>query len=364
MCEIDPGAAVRYNKGRNVAGIAGEGKKAMKILLIGGTGIISTEVSRRLIEENNEVYLLNRGSRALPNGAKGICCDIHDRKQVEAALGELRFDSVADFIAFDAADVARDLDLFGHRTKQYIFVSSASAYQKPPKDFHITEETPLANPYWQYSHNKIEAEEYLKAHRLPGGAAVTVVRPSHTYCERSLPLAVKGERGPWSVVRRILEEKPVLIHGDGSSLWTITHSADFAQGFAGLVGNPNAYGEAVQITSGEALSWTCIYEIIADELGQPLHPFYVASEFLAQAGSAYDFCGKLLGDKAHSVLFDTAKLKLLVPDYRPHISAEEGLRASVRYLLSHPELQQEDPAFDAWTDRVIAAQKAALEQLV
>lgn len=335
----------------------------MNILLIGGTGIISTEVSRRLIAEKNQVFLLNRGNRPLPEGAKGICCDIGKPRQVEEALGTLQFDCVADFIAFHAADVARDLELFADRTKQYIFISSASAYQKPPKEFCITEETPLDNPYWQYSRDKIEAERYLREHRKPGSAAITIVRPSHTYSERSLPLAVKGDFGAWSVVQRIQQEKPVLLHGDGSSLWTITHSVDFAKGFAGLVGNPNAYGETVQITSGQALSWTRIYEIIADELGKPLHPVYVASEFLAQVGKQYDFCGKLLGDKAHSVIFDTAKLKLLVPDYRPCISAEQGLRRSVQYLLCHPELQQEDPDFDAWTDRVIAAQQTAVDEM-
>lgn len=332
----------------------------MKILLIGGTGIISTEVSRQLVADGNEVYLLNRGNRPLPDGAVGICCDIHNTEQVDQALNQMQFDCVADFIAFNQADVKRDLVLFAHRSKQYIFVSSASAYEKPPKNFFITEETPLANPYWQYSRDKIEAEQYLRGYKVSGGAAITIVRPSHTYSERSLPLAVKGDRGPWSVLQRIQQGKPILIHGDGTSLWTITHSKDFATGFVGLVGNPNAYGQTLQITSGEALSWNRIYEIIADELGSVLHAVYATSEFLAQAGKQYDFYGKLLGDKSHSVLFDTARLKLIVPDYRPVVSAEEGLRHSVQYLLAHPELQLEDPEFDRWTDRVIAAQRAAL----
>jgi nucleoside-diphosphate-sugar epimerase len=250
--------------------------------------------------------------------------------------------------------VERDFRLFRGKTRQYIYISSASAYQKPPTGYIITEETPLTNPFWEYSRNKIACEDYLMARYREDGFPVTIVRPSHTYDERSVPLGVHGNGGSWQVVKRIREGKKVIIHGDGTSLWTITHNSDFAKGYVGLVGNEKAIGEAFQITSDESVSWNEIYQAIADALGVKLDPYYISSQTLADMGN-YDFIGSLIGDKSNSVVFDNAKLKSLVPGFKAEVSVKEGIKNTVNYVLSHPECQNEDPEFDAWCDKVIDA---------
>lgn len=332
----------------------------MKILLIGGTGVISEASTRRFIAQGHDVWLLNRGNRPLPEGAHSIVCDIYDEPAVCKAIADHYFDTVAQFVAYTPQDVARDIRLFTGRCTQYIFISSASAYQKPVLTLPIDESVPLINPFWEYSRQKAAAEEYLS--RLPQGApAITIVRPSHTYCERSLPLAVKGHTGPYSVLRRILNEQPVVIHGDGESLWTITHSEDFALGFCALANNPAAFGETVHITADEHLSWNEIYRILAQHFGKPLHAVYLPSSLLAQTDDLfdYDLCGSLLGDKACSVWFDTEKIHRLAPEFTVTISAKEGLGQCVDWYLSHPEHQQPDEAFDRFCDRAAAAYAAA-----
>jgi len=337
----------------------------MKALLIGGTGTISTAVTRQLAERGDELVLLNRGSRndGLPDGVRVIQADINDEERVVRLLGDQTFDVVADFIAYRTKHVERDFRLFAGRTKQYMFISSASVYQTPPADYRITEGTPLSNPMWEYSRNKIACEEYLVRQYRENGFPVTIVRPSHTYGERNIPLGVHGKKGTWQVVKRMLEGKPVIIHGDGTSLWTMTHNSDFAKGFIGLMGNKRAIGEAVHITSDETLTWNQIYEIIADALGVKLNAVHIASEFLAAANPPMDLRGPLLGDKAQSVVFDNSKLKRLVPGFTATIRFDQGVRQSVKYILEHPELQVEDPEFDAWCDRVIAAMEAAARNI-
>ncbi|KGE70968.1 NAD-dependent epimerase/dehydratase family protein [Spirochaeta lutea] len=326
----------------------------MKILLIGGTGTISTEISRQLLAQGHELYLINRGNRnsELPGGAHVIQGDVNDEALMARKLEGLEFDAVADFIAFVPSQLERDYRLFARRTKQFLFISSASAYQKPLSDYRITEGTPLANPYWEYSRNKIACEEYLMELYRREGFPVTIVRPSHTYDQRSVPLGVHGAQGSWQVVQRMREGKPVIIHGDGSSLWTMTHARDFAPGFIGLLGNIHALGEAVQITSDETLTWNQIYRSIARALGVELKPYYIASSSLA-AWDTGDLYGSLLGDKANSVVFDNAKLKRLVPGFTATIRFDQGVRETLDYVLSHPELQVPDPEFDAWCDRLI-----------
>ncbi len=260
--------------------------------------------------------------------------------------------AVCDFIAFVKPQLERDYRLFSGRTKQFIFISSASAYNKLPADYVIDEGTTLANPYWQYSRDKIECEEFLMKMYRENGFPVTIVRPSHTYCERSVPLGVHGKNGSWQVIRRMLDGKPVIIHGDGTSLWTMTDSRDFAAGFTGLFGNPHAIGEAFQITGDETLTWNQIYGKIADALGVELKPYYVSSEFLAAVGD-YDFTGSLIGDKSNSVVFDNSKLKRAVPGFTAKIRFDEGIRRTIEYILLHKELQTEDGEFDEWCDRVI-----------
>ncbi|SFJ21641.1 Nucleoside-diphosphate-sugar epimerase [Paenibacillus sp. UNC496MF] len=333
----------------------------MKALFIGGTGIISSAITRQLAANGCELYVLNRGNRnaALPDNVKVLQADINDEARVAELIRELEFDVVADFIAFVPEQLERDYRLFQGKTKQFIFISSASAYQKPLSDYRVSESTPLANPYWEYSRNKIACEDYLMKRYREQGFPVTIVRPSHTYDERSVPLGVHGRNGSWQVAKRMLANKPVLIHGDGTSLWTMTHNRDFAKGFIGLMGNRRAIGEAVQITSDETLTWNQIYEAIADALGVKLQAVHVSSEFLA-ACSREDFTGGLIGDKANSVAFDNAKLKRLVPEFVATTRFDQGVRETVAHILAHPELQKEDPEFDAWCDKVIDALNGAI----
>ena len=334
----------------------------MTILFIGGTGTISMAISKLLLSQGHTLYLLNRGNQNI--GLSGhlveLKADINDEAAVSKLIHNLTFDAVADFIAFHPQQLERDYRLFGCRTKQFIYISSASAYQKPLSDFRITEGTPLANPYWEYSRNKIAGEEYLMRLYRETGFPVTIVRPSHTYSERSVPLGVHGANGSYSVLKRMLEGKPVIIHGDGTSLWTLTHNSDFAKGFAGLIGNIHAIGEAVQITSDESLTWNQIYQIIADALGVKLNAIHVSSEFLAACGP-YDFTGSLIGDKANTVVFDNSKLKRLVPGFTATVRADQGIRDTVAYVLSHPECQREDPEFDDWCDKVARAMEQAVK---
>ena len=335
----------------------------MKALFIGGTGTISMAITRLLADSPDwELTLLNRGTRSLelPAGVRTVTADISDEAAAAKALEGMTFDCVCDFIAFDPAQLERDYRLFAGKTKQFMFISSASAYQKPLGDYRITESTPLANPHWEYSRKKIACEEFLMRMYRENGFPVTIVRPSHTYDERNLPLGVKGRNGAWQVIKRMMEGKPVLIHGDGASLWTITHNTDFAKGFAGLMGNIHAIGECYHITSDESVTWNQIYAIIADELGVPLRACHVPSSFLADV-SDYDFEGSLLGDKACTVVFDNSKIKRAVPGFVCTVRADQGLRRTIRHLLSSPDLQREDPEFDAFCDRVIAALNAAKE---
>lgn len=336
-----------------------------RALFIGGTGTISTAVVKRLVCELDwEVWVLNRGRRShvLPEGVKQITADINDEQAVLDKLGDACFDCVCEFIGFHVSQVERDYRLFAGRTKQYIYISSASAYHKPASGYVITEGTALANPYWQYSRDKIECEEFLMKMYKENGFPVTIVRPSHTYDERNVPLGVEGRKGFWQVIKRMQEGKPVIIQGDGSSLWTLTWNADFAIGYTGLMGNRQAIGEAFQITSDEALSWDQIYKTIADVLGVEIKAYHVSTDFLIAAGEkyGYDFTGTLKGDKSVSVIFDNSKLKRVVPDMRTNVRFDMGVKIALDYVLSHPEeCQCDDPEFDEWCDRVIAALEKA-----
>jgi len=326
----------------------------MKILMIGGTGTISMAITKKLVKDGEEVYLLNRGSRTseLPDGVKLIQVDINDEAAVLDNIGDMKFDAVCEFIGFVPEQLERDYRLFKDKTKQYIYISSASAYHKPVADYRITEGTALANPYWEYSRNKIACEDYLMKLYREEKFPVTIVRPSHTYDDRSVPLGVHGSKGSWQVIKRMMEGKPVIIHGDGTSLWTMTHNSDFAKGYCALIGNPHAIGEAFQITSDETLTWNQIYQCIADVLGVELKAVHVSSEFLA-AVSDYDFTGSLIGDKACSVVFDNSKIKALVPAMNTEVPFAKGVRMTIENVLANPQYQVEDPEFDAWCDKVI-----------
>ena len=336
----------------------------MKILFIGGTGIISAAISRLLIQQGHQLSLLNRGQRnnSIPEGAISLISDINDEKKVTELIEDLNFDCIADFIAYTPEHLQRDYRLFNGKTKQFIFISSASAYQKQPSNYLITESTPLANPYWQYSRDKIACEDYLMKLYREEEFPITIVRPSYTYDERKVPLGVHGTNGSWSVIKRIIEGKPVIIQGDGTSLWTMTHNSDFAKGFVGLIGNIHALGEAVHITSDETLTWNQIYQCIARALNTPLKAVHVSSEFLA-AVSDYDFTGGLLGDKAVSAVFDNTKLKRLVPEFVATKRFDEGIKETIDYILDHAELQIEDKEFDHWCDTVIETLQTAAKKI-
>lgn len=326
----------------------------MNALLIGGTGTISMAITRLLAEKGWEVHLLNRGNRKaeVPQGVHWIQANISDEQAVAQILQGRHFDCVCEFIGFLPEQVERDIRLFEGKTSQYLYISSASAYHKPVTDYRITEGTALANPYWEYSRNKIACEEVLmkayREHQFP----VTIIRPSHTYDNRNVPLGVHGDKGSYQVIKRMLQGKPVIIHGDGTSLWTMTHNWDFAKGYVGLMGNPHAIGEAFQITNDETLTWNQIYAAIARVLGVELKACHVSSEFLAATGK-YDLLGSLIGDKANSVVFDNSKLKRAVPDFVPTVRFEQGIRDTIENIMAHPELQKEDPEFDEWCDKVI-----------
>ncbi|PKM56642.1 MAG: NAD-dependent dehydratase [Firmicutes bacterium HGW-Firmicutes-3] len=338
----------------------------MKVLFIGGTGTISLAISKALIKKGAELYIVNRGNRNEALGDEGvtyITCDIQDEEKLSSLLEGMSFDVVADFIAFEPSHLERDYRLFKNKTKQFIFISSASVYQKPLSDYRVNEGTPLSNPNWAYSRSKIACEAYLMDLYRYESFPVTIIRPSHTYGMGSIPISVKGHQGSWQVVKRMLEGKSVIINGDGTALWTMTHTSDFAKGFVGLMGNIHAIGEAVQITSDETLTWNQIYQAIANALGVKLKGFYVASEFLA-ACSNYDFGGSLLGDKAHSVVFDNSKLKRLVPEFVATTRFDQGIKMTIDHFLANEALQKEDPEFDAWCDRIIKAMEQARDSVI
>lgn len=338
------------------------GKK--KALFIGGTGTISMAITRALsVNPDWELYLLNRGSRDkdLPEGVKVIYGDINNEDEIRNKLDGMSFDTVCDFIGYTRKDVERDFRLFNGKCKQYMYISSASAYNKPCRSYIITEGTALANKYWQYSRDKIECEKFLMEKYQQVDFPATIIRPSHTYDDRSIPLGVHGKGGSWQVAKRMLEGKPVLIQGDGTSLWTMTYNEDFAVGFIGLMGNPHAIGEAFQITSDESVTWNQVYQAIADALGVELKAYHVPSEFLA-AISDYDLEGGLLGDKANTVVFDNSKIKSVVPEFNCTVRFDQGIKKTVENVLAHPEYQREDPEFDAFCDKVIEVLERAKKE--
>ncbi len=324
----------------------------MKVLFIGGTGVISSACSALALERGMDLYLLNRGqsSRPIPEGAHVLQGDVRDRDSVRAALAEHTFDAVVNWIAFTPEQVKQDLELFRDRTRQYVFISSASAYQTPPVTLPITESTPLANPYWQYSRDKIACEDLLVQAYRDDAFPMTIVRPSHTYDPTMLPVD-----GRYTVVDRMRRGKKVIVHGDGTSLWVLTHHRDFAKGFVGLLGNSHAIGEAFHITSDELLTWNQIYEIVAGAAGARAEIVHVPSERIALYDKRWG--DGLLGDKAHSVIFDNSKIKRVVPDFVATIPFVQGAAEIMAWHDADPSRRTVDPERDSLTDTIIAAQE-------
>jgi nucleoside-diphosphate-sugar epimerase len=321
----------------------------MKVLFIGGTGNISTAVSRLAITKGIDLYHLNRGIRNVHiPGVKTIIGDISDLA-VSKELSKHTWDSVVNWIAFTPEEVERDIALFKGKTKQYIFISSASAYQKPLSHPIVTESTPLHNPFWEYSRNKIKIEDILTRAYRETDFPMTIVRPSYTY-DTVIPIAMGGFT-EYTVAKRILDGKKIIVHGDGKSLWTNTHADDFAKGFVGLVGNDHAIGHAFHITSDEILTWNQIYIALAEALGREANIVHIASDYICRMDSSY--IGPLLGDKAESVIFDNSKIKSFVPDFVATIPFKEGIRRTLAWFDAHPEKKMINKKEDELFDKII-----------
>jgi nucleoside-diphosphate-sugar epimerase len=328
----------------------------MRVLFVGGTGNISTSVSRLAVARGVELYLLNRGQSGVRiDGARSITADMSDATGAAAALRELTFDVIVNWIAFVPSDVERDIALFGPRTRQYVFISSASAYEKPPRSPFITESTPLKNPYWEYSRNKIACEDLLVRAWRERDFPMTIVRPSLTY-DTHLPIAIGGW-GCYTLIDRLRRGRKIISHGDGTSLWTVTHAEDFAKGFVGLLGHPRAIGEAFQITSDEVLTWDQIYTAIAAAVGVKADIVHIPSDFIQRLDPAMG--AGLLGDKAHSVIFDNSKIRRLVPDFVATIPFHEGIRRTVEQFEANPRRQVVRAEVNEAMDRMIAAWQRA-----
>lgn len=324
----------------------------MKVLFVGGTGLISVEVSKLAIERGIDLYLLNRGQRNITiEGAKSLVADITKPEQIASVLEGHHFDCVVNWIVFHPDEIRRDIELFRDKCNHYIFISSASAYQKPLTHPVVTESTPLANPYWEYSRNKIACEEALMLAYRQEGFPMTIVRPSHTY-DKQMIVSV-GDSGAYGVARRMLEGKPVIVHGDGTSLWTLTHSKDFAIGFVGLLANPQTIGQSFHITSDYSLTWNQIYEHLADALNVKANIVHMPSEFIAQHHP--DLGAGLLGDKMWSVIFDNSKIKRFVPDYVAKIPYHIGLEWAVNWFQAEDSRMQVTGEDDALIDGLLEA---------
>lgn len=324
---------------------------SLKVLFIGGTGVISSACSQRAAATGVELTILNRGAqtaRPAPDGTEVLHADIRDADSVRAAVGDRSFDVVADFVAFTPQHVQADIDFFSGRIGQYIFISSASAYQTPPSRLPIVESTPLRNPYWSYSRNKIACEDLLVSAYRADGFPATTVRPSHTYDRTSVPLM-----GGWTDIDRMRRGLPVVVHGDGTSLWTLTHHDDFAKAFVGLLGHPQAIGDSFQITSDELLTWNQICDLMADAAGTHAHIVHMTSDAIAAVDA--EIGASLLGDRTHSVIFDNSKVKALVPDYLATIPFATGAREIVEWFDADASRRVVDAALDATIDKLIAA---------
>ena len=323
----------------------------MKVLFIGGTGIISSACSQLCVERGIDLFLFNRGqsSRPIPEEAQVLVGDIRDRASVSSVLGGLTFDVVVEWVAYVPEQVQAEIEFFQGRTGQYIFISSASAYQTPPSHLPVTESTPLDNPYWEYSRNKIACEEQLLQAYRRDKFPMTIVRPSHTYDKTLLPM-----QGGYTVIDRMRKGNKVIVHGDGASLWTMTHHMDFAKGFVGLLGNSQAVGDVFHITSDELLTWNQIYTILGRAAGveQP-RLVHIPSELI----NAFDpdWGAGLLGDKANSMIFDNTKIKRVVPGFSASIPFSRGAEEIIAWYDEDPSHRKVNDEFNALVDRIIAA---------
>jgi nucleoside-diphosphate-sugar epimerase len=333
----------------------------MKILFMGGTGIISSACSDLAVARGHELFLVNRSVSKkipVPEAATVLQADVYtEEARLATLLAGHHFDAVVDYLAYHPNDIERDLRFFYGKTDQFVFISSASAYQKPVRNYLITEETPLENPYWEYSRNKIACEQRLMQAYQEEGFPVTIIRPSHTYGPTQIPFGVSSWMHPWTVVDRMKRGQKVIVPGDGTSLWVLTWNADFAKGLVGLLGNEKANGEVFQIMSDEVLSWDQIHLEAYHALGLEPNVIHIPSDLIAMYDS--DSLGSLVGDKSNSEVFDNSKIKRFVPNYRCKVSWAEGVRRSLAWFEEHPEFQTIDHEMNSIWDRIIAAYERA-----
>ncbi|WP_100616198.1 NAD-dependent epimerase/dehydratase family protein [Confluentibacter citreus] len=325
----------------------------MKVLFIGGTGNISSACSELAISRGIDLYHLNRGktSKIRPiEGVKTIIADIRNVEQTKKAIENHHFDAVVDWIAFEPEHIKNDIDLFSGKTNQFVFISSASIYQTPPEKLPVTEDTILDNPFWEYSRNKITCENLLRDAYKKTGFPYTIVRPSHTYDKTSIPIT-----GGYTTLHRMKQDLPVIVHGDGASIWTLTNHKDFAVGLVGLLGNPNAINEAFHITNDEKLTWNQIYYLFAKELGIKPRLVHVPSKIIATYNK--EIGDGLLGDKTHSMIFDNTKIKSVVPDFNPKIPFSEGVKDIVKWYEADASRQTFDKEFNDLTERILGDYK-------
>jgi len=335
----------------------------MKVLFIGGTGLISSASTRLAIARGIDLFLLNRGNQVdIPAGATNLVADIRDQDATARALAGHQFDAVVDWIAYTTADIERDLALFEGKTRQYIFISSASAYQKPLSYHLITEDTPLANPFWDYSRNKIACEERLLRAYREYGFPCTIVRPSLTYGDTQIPLVINSWQLPYTAIARMRQGKPLIVPGDGTSLWTITHNSDFAKGLVGLLGHQQAIGHAFHITSDEVLTWDQIYAAAAAAAGVEAKIIHIASDFIVAC--LPDMTGSLIGDKSGSAVFDNSKIKRFVPDFCATTSFARGIARTQAWFEADPARQRIDIEADQQWDRLISAYQLGLRSAI
>ena len=320
----------------------------MRVLFIGGTGIISSACTKLAVENGIELYHLNRGNsiRPIPEAVQTIIGDIRNKDSIKKKIDDKKFDVVVDWVAYIPEHIETDLELFKDRVGQYIFISSASAYQTPPAKLPVTEDTPLDNPFWKYSQGKIDCEKRLQEAYESDKFPITIVRPSHTYDRMTLPL-----HGRFTTVNRMRKGKKVIVHGDGSSIWVLTHHKDFAKGFVGLLGNPKAVGEAYHITSDELLTWNQIYDLIAEAAGTEAKKVHIPSDIINKYDKEWG--EGLLGDKAHSMIFDNSKIKNLVPEFEAAIPFSQGAKEIISWVDEDQTRQVIDESLDKQMDEMI-----------
>lgn len=333
----------------------------MKILFIGGSGVISRAATQQTIAAGHELWLLNRGQHRPVDGARTLTADVTNPDSLRTALRGHTWDVVVQWIAFKPEDIRRDIELFRDTARQYFFISSASVYQKPLAHYLITESTPRANPHWEYSRLKIACEQELEAAHQAAGFPGVIVRPSLTYGDDQIPLVLNAWQKPWTAIDRMRRSAPLIIPGDGTSLWTITHNTDFAAGLIGLFGNPAALGHAFHITSDEALTWNQIFSLTAQAAGVTEPRFlHIPSDFIISCVPAVE--GTLLGDKSVSAIFDNTKLKRFVPGFAAKTPFAAGIRRTLAWFEANPARQQVDAELNARWDKLAAAYLSATTQ--